>query len=121
MRQHRNQKASAEARLQKRHHLLDCGRHAARALGHEAAARSDKRFLHTVHSIRQRHGRVDAAHRTRSTTDSIDRNWDINCWGIGDFYGHEYRGDRDDFRTVYGYVEKDLTGNRSYEVMVIPG
>jgi hypothetical protein len=55
------------------------------------------------------------------TTDSIDNNWDINCWGIGDFYGHEYRGDRDDFQTVYGYVEKDLTGNASYEVMLIPG
>jgi hypothetical protein len=55
------------------------------------------------------------------TTDSIDRSWDINCWGIGDFYGHEYRGDRDDFRTVYEYVEKDLTGNNQYEVMVIPG
>ena len=55
------------------------------------------------------------------TTDSIDRSWDINCWGIGDFYGHEYRGDRDDFRTVYGYVEKDLTGNTPYEVLFIPG
>ncbi|HEV8431258.1 MAG TPA: beta-galactosidase trimerization domain-containing protein [Pyrinomonadaceae bacterium] len=55
------------------------------------------------------------------TTDSIDRSWDISCWGIGDFYGHEYRGDRDDFRTVYGYVEKDLTGNTPYEVMFIPG
>ena len=55
------------------------------------------------------------------TTDSIDSNWDINCWGIGDYYGHEYRGDRDDFQTVYGYVEKDLTGNAKYEVMVIPG
>src|SRR5215217_9284298 len=55
------------------------------------------------------------------TTDSIDRNWDINCWGIGDYYGHEYRGDRDDFQTVYGYVEKDLTGNAPFEVMVIPG
>src|SRR5262245_31959947 len=31
------------------------------------------------------------------TTDSIDSNWDITCWGIGDFYGHEFRGDRDDF------------------------
>src|ERR1043166_9624559 len=30
------------------------------------------------------------------TTDSIDSSWDINCWGIGDYYGHEYRGDRDD-------------------------
>lgn len=55
------------------------------------------------------------------TTDSIDREWDITCWGIGDFYGHEYRGDRDDFQTVYGYVEKDLTGNAQYEVMLIPG
>jgi len=55
------------------------------------------------------------------TTDSIDSNWDINCWGIGDYYGHEYRGDRDDFQTVYGYVEKDLTSNERYEVMLIPG
>jgi hypothetical protein len=55
------------------------------------------------------------------TTDSIDRSWDISCWGIGDYYGHEFRGDRDDFRTVYGYVEKDLTGNTPYEVMFIPG
>ncbi|HJP91400.1 MAG TPA: alpha-amylase family protein [Pyrinomonadaceae bacterium] len=55
------------------------------------------------------------------TTDSIDREWDINCWGIGDYYGHEYRGDRDDFQTVYSYVEKDLTGTAKYEVMLIPG
>jgi hypothetical protein len=55
------------------------------------------------------------------TTDSIDSNWDITCWGIGDYYGHEYRGDRDDFQAVYGYVEKDLTGNAQYEVMLIPG
>ena len=55
------------------------------------------------------------------TTDSIDREWDITCWGIGDFYGHEYRGDRDDFQTVYGYVEKDLTGNAPFEVLLIPG
>ena len=55
------------------------------------------------------------------TTDSIDSNWDINCWGIGDFYGHEFRGDRDDFQTVHSYVEKDLAGNAQYEVMLIPG
>lgn len=54
-------------------------------------------------------------------TDSIDRSWDINCWGVGDFYGHETRGDRDDFQIVYGYVEKDLTGAAPYEVMMIPG
>jgi hypothetical protein len=55
------------------------------------------------------------------TTVSIDRNWDTNCWGIGDYYGHEFRGDRDDFQTVYGYVEKDLTGPAPFEVMLIPG
>jgi hypothetical protein len=55
------------------------------------------------------------------TTVSIDREWDINCWGIGDYYGHEYRGDRDDFQTVYSYVEKDLTGPAPFEVLVIPG
>jgi hypothetical protein len=55
------------------------------------------------------------------TTVSIDREWDISCWGIGDYYGHEYRGDRDDFQTVYSYVEKDLTGPAPFEVLVIPG
>jgi hypothetical protein len=55
------------------------------------------------------------------TTVSIDRNWDVNCWGIGDFYGHETRGDRDDFRIVYGYVEQDLTSDKPFEVLVIPG
>jgi hypothetical protein len=57
----------------------------------------------------------------RPTTVSIDREWDINCWGIGDYYSHEERGDRDDFRVVYGYVEQDLTGPEQFEVMVIPG
>jgi hypothetical protein len=54
-------------------------------------------------------------------TVSIDRDWDVNCWGIGDFYSHRERGDRDDFRIVYGYVEKYLTGPDPFEVMVIPG
>ena len=57
----------------------------------------------------------------RPTTVSIDSSWDINCWGIGDYYGHEYRGDRDDFQTVYGYVERDLTGDSPFEVLVVPG
>ena len=55
------------------------------------------------------------------TTDSIDRNWDTNCWGIGDYYGHQYRGNRDDFRIVHNYVERDLTGPAKFDVMVIPG
>jgi hypothetical protein len=55
------------------------------------------------------------------TTVTIDPSWDVNCWGIGDFYGHETRGDRDDFRIVYGYVEQDLTGSSPFEVLLIPG
>ena len=55
------------------------------------------------------------------TTVSIDRQWDVNCWGIGDFYGHEARGDRDDFRIVYGYVEQELTSGKPFDVLVIPG
>jgi hypothetical protein len=57
------------------------------------------------------------------TTVTIDRNWDVNCWGIGDFYDgdHVLRGDRDDFRIVYGYVEEELTSAKPFEVLVIPG
>jgi hypothetical protein len=54
-------------------------------------------------------------------TVTIDRNWDFNCWGIGDYYGHEFRGDINDFQTVYGYVEKELTSSKPFEVMLIPG
>ncbi|HVQ28470.1 MAG TPA: hypothetical protein VMV21_02750, partial [Vicinamibacteria bacterium] len=56
-----------------------------------------------------------------ATTVTIDRQWDVNCWGIGDYYGHEYRGDRDDFQTVYGYVEKELTSDKRFEVLLVPG
>jgi hypothetical protein len=57
------------------------------------------------------------------TTVTIDRNWDVNCWGIGDFYDgdHVLRGDRDDFRIVYGYVEEELLSSKPFEVLVIPG
>ena len=55
------------------------------------------------------------------TTVTIDRNWDTNCWGIGDYYDHVFRGDRDDFTIVYSYVEKDLTGPAPFDVMVVPG
>jgi glycosyl hydrolase family 42 (putative beta-galactosidase) len=57
------------------------------------------------------------------TTVTIDRNWDVNCWGIGDYYDGEHvlRGDRDDLRIVYGYVEEELTSTKPFEVLVIPG
>ena len=57
------------------------------------------------------------------TTVTIDRSWDVNCWGIGDFYDgdHVLRGDKDDFRIVYGYVEEELLSAKPFEVLVIPG
>jgi hypothetical protein len=57
------------------------------------------------------------------TTVTIDRSWDVNCWGIGDWYDgdHVLRGDRDDFRIVYGYVEEELASAKPFEVLVIPG
>jgi len=57
------------------------------------------------------------------TTVTIDRQWDVNCWGIGDWYDSEHvlRGDRDDFHIVYGYVEEELLSARPFEVLVIPG
>jgi hypothetical protein len=54
------------------------------------------------------------------TTVTIDPQWDVNCWGLGDFYGHPERGDRDDFRIVYGYAEEELTGPKPFEVIVLP-
>jgi hypothetical protein len=57
------------------------------------------------------------------TTVTIDRQWDVNCWGIGDWYDSEHvlRGDRDDFHIVYGYVEEELLSATPFEVLVIPG
>lgn len=55
------------------------------------------------------------------TTVTIDPQWDVNCWGLGDFYGHPERGDRDDFRIVYGYAEEELASAKRFEVLVIPG
>src|SRR5215213_7618963 len=80
-----------------------------------------KRFL--IPSVQYGRDMVELMQRVElaPTTVSIDRNWDINCWGIGDYYDHVNRGDRDDFRTVYSYVEKDLTGPAPFEVLVIPG
>jgi hypothetical protein len=54
-------------------------------------------------------------------TVTIDRSWDVNCWGIGDYYGHETRGDINDFQTVYSYVERELASGQKFEVMLIPG
>src|SRR5258708_13332596 len=35
------------------------------------------------------------------TTVSIDRNWDINCWVVGDYYGHKTLSNRNYLQIVY--------------------
>ncbi len=58
----------------------------------------------------------------QATTVSVDRQWEINSWGIGDYCGPWLpRGDHNDFRPVYSRVEQALTGPAEFEVMVIPG
>ena len=78
------QKRRREHVCEKRHHLLDCGCHTSRTLGHKAAARSHKSFF--IPSIQYGRDMVELMQRIDldPTTDSIDRSWDINCWGIGD-------------------------------------
>lgn len=52
-----------------------------------------------------------------ATTVTVEKTWDVNRWGMGDFYGQ--RGDIHDFRLQYRYLEQALTGE-SYEVIVLP-
>jgi hypothetical protein len=52
-----------------------------------------------------------------ATTVTVEKTWDVNRWGLGDFYGQ--RGDIHDFRLQYRYLEQALTGG-NYEVIVLP-
>ncbi|MDH7569705.1 MAG: hypothetical protein QHJ73_08980, partial [Armatimonadota bacterium] len=49
---------------------------------------------------------------------TIEKSWDINRWGMGDYYGA--RGDQGDFRLIYRYLEQALTADKRYDVMVLP-
>lgn len=51
------------------------------------------------------------------TAVSIDPNWDTNCWGIGDYYG---RGEQNDYRLVYKYVEDELTSKKEFDALILP-
>ncbi|MFW5985818.1 MAG: hypothetical protein ACOCQH_00510, partial [Halanaerobiales bacterium] len=52
-------------------------------------------------------------------TVTIDRDWDLNKWGLGDYY-HK-RGDIWDFELMYKNLERILTSDQEFDVMVIPG
>jgi hypothetical protein len=52
-------------------------------------------------------------------TITIDRAWDSNKWGFGDFY--DKRGGIWDFEVMYKNLENALASDEHFEVMVIPG
>jgi hypothetical protein len=52
-------------------------------------------------------------------TVTIDRCWDLNRWGFGDFY--DKRGGIWDFDIMYQNLENVLTSSEEFDVLVIPG
>ena len=54
------------------------------------------------------------------STVTVDREWDLNKWGIGDYY-RTYRAGCWDFELVYQNLENMLCSDEEYEVMVLPG
>ena len=52
-------------------------------------------------------------------TVSIDRNWDVNKWGLGDFY--DQRGGIWDFDVMYENLQTALCSDTWYDLLVIPG
>ena len=47
-----------------------------------------------------------------------DRNWDINTWGMGDFYGQ--RGHAFDYVLMQRYLASSLQGPETFETMFLP-
>jgi hypothetical protein len=51
---------------------------------------------------------------------TIDRYWDVNRWGFGDFYNSNRCG-LWDFKLMYQNLEAALTADEHYDVIVMPG
>jgi hypothetical protein len=70
-----------------------------------------------------RYGReiVELIQRTDLNFETVtyDRAWDLNKWGIGDFY--DIRAAIDDFRAILGNLERVLTSDEHFDALVIPG
>ncbi len=116
--------ARGEAHRAPRHPLLDRGGDARTCPGRRRSPAGPIRGFF-VPPVTEGRDMVELMQRLslEPTTVTIDRSWDVNCWGIGDYYDgdHVLRGDKDDFRIVYGYVEEELTSAKPFEVLVIPG
>lgn len=52
-------------------------------------------------------------------TVTIDRSWDLNKWGFGDFY--DKRGAIWDFDIMYQNLENVLCSDEEFDVLVLPG
>ena len=52
-------------------------------------------------------------------TVTIDRNWDTNKWGLGDFY--DLRGAIWDFDVMFENLQNALCSDEWYDLLVIPG
>nr|MBA3709204.1 beta-galactosidase [Planctomycetota bacterium] len=51
---------------------------------------------------------------------SCDWSWEMNTWGMGDFYGGRSGKAENGRDREFGYATEDLTSDRPYDVMIIP-
>ncbi|TJY44122.1 hypothetical protein E5161_01615 [Cohnella pontilimi] len=75
-------------------------------------------FVPSVHYGREV---VELIQRTGLGYDTVtyDRAWDLNKWGIGDFY--DIRAAIGDFRVILANLERLLTSDEHFDALVIPG
>ena len=64
---------------------------------------------------------VELAQRTGIAFETVtyDRAWDLNKWGIGDFY--DVRAAIWDFRIILENLERTLASDDWFDALVIPG
>ncbi|MBA2480145.1 MAG: beta-galactosidase [Planctomycetes bacterium] len=51
---------------------------------------------------------------------SCDWSWEMNTWGMGDFYGGRSAKADNGRDREFGYATEDLTSDRHYDVMIVP-
>ncbi|SEN87756.1 beta-galactosidase [Paenibacillus sp. OV219] len=85
------------------------------------AGGGSKLKLFFVPSVKYGRESVEFIRRTgvQYETVTIDRAWDLNKWGFGDFY--DIRASVDDQHIMYDNLEKAMTSEEHYDVLVIPG
>ena len=78
--------------------------------------------LLAVPTVREGRTLVELAQRLSldCTTVSIDPAWDTNKWTMS--FGKDYgaRAERGDLKLIYSYLEEELTGSKSFDVILLP-